>query len=79
MGTNPIDLHESVAGEEDPGASIDFTELPAAAGTQRGDPAASAPAGATTCPRCAGSGRLGATACPDCSGSGQLNTRIGAG
>jgi len=86
MGTNPIDLHESVAGEEDPGASIDLADLPAAspgpAGTMKpGDqaPAGAAATGENVCPRCGGSGRLGASACPDCGGSGKVTTGIGGG
>jgi hypothetical protein len=61
---DPIDLQESVAGEEDPGASID---VPASAPT----------AVANACPRCGGSGRLGASACPECGGTGKVNVGIG--
>lgn len=54
---DPIDLQDSVAGEEDPGASLD---IPAA-------PPATAEA---VCPRCGGSGQVAGAACPECSGSG---------
>jgi RecJ-like exonuclease len=65
--TGPIDLKESVAGEEDPGASLDVatSEVP---GT-----------GENVCPRCGGSGRLGASDCPDCGGTGKITTGIGGG
>ena len=57
---DPIDLAQSVAGEEDPGASIDLATVP------------DAPvAGANACPRCGGTGRLGASDCPDCGGTGK--------
>ena len=57
----PVDLSESVAGEEDPGASLD---LPPAAPTR---PAT----GGNLCPSCGGSGKIAAGTCPDCKGSGQ--------
>ena len=86
MGTNPIDLHESVAGEEDPGASIDLADIPSAAPDSGGSmkPGDQAPEGApasgeNVCPRCGGSGRQGATACPDCGGTGRVTTGIGGG
>jgi hypothetical protein len=64
----PLDLDESVAGEEDPGAAIDLTaSLPA------GTPAT----GEDVCPRCGGSGRLGAGECQKCQGSGVVNVGIG--
>jgi DnaJ-class molecular chaperone len=50
-----IDLTESVAGEEDPGASIDLA----------------VPAPAEVCSRCGGSGRVGALNCPECGGTGK--------
>lgn len=64
---DPLDLETSVAGEEDPGASIDLANVPAAApGT--GQPA---------CPRCGGSGRVGALACPECQGTGKVDAGAG--
>lgn len=62
----PLDLAESVAGEEDPGASVDLA-LPA------GTPGT----GDDACPRCGGSGRSGDRACPDCRGTGKVNVGIG--
>ena len=60
----PVDLSESVAGEEDPGASLD---LPPAL------PEQSPPSGtASLCPRCGGSGKLAAGTCPQCHGSGKI-------
>ena len=60
----PVDLSESVAGEEDPGASLD---LP---------PPERLPEGATgTCVRCGGSGKLAAGPCPDCRGTGKSASR----
>ena len=59
--SDPIDLTNSVAGEEDPGASIDVQDR-----ADDGTPAARA----TPCPQCGGSGRIDGTACPDCKGTG---------
>ncbi|MBI2771210.1 MAG: hypothetical protein HYX47_16415 [Burkholderiales bacterium] len=57
----PVDLAgESVAGEEDPGASID---LALATGEQR-------------CHTCGGTGMLNGAACPDCEGTGKVITGI---
>ena len=56
-----VDLTESVAGEEDPGASLD---MPLPAGSKRVP-------GGDACPRCGGSGKLVAGTCPDCHGSGK--------
>ena len=54
----PVDLAtESVAGEEDPGASIDLPDTPRV----RGNP----------CPKCGGSGKFAGTTCPECQGSGK--------
>lgn len=57
-----IDLTESVAGEEDPGASI---ELPIS------------PTGEKACPNCGGSGRTASGECPVCQGTGKVTTGIG--
>jgi len=54
----PIDLSESVAGEEDPGAAMD---LPVARPAMGGD----------ACPTCGGSGKLASGTCPDCQGTGK--------
>lgn len=53
---DPIDLDQSVAGEEDPGASIELA-MPRA--------------GEDACPHCGGTGRVGAASCPDCLGTGR--------
>ena len=67
-----IDLSESVAGEEDPGASTDMgagdEAVPGTPGT-----------GEDVCPRCGGSGKLGASDCPDCGGTGKETQGIGGG
>jgi hypothetical protein len=62
--TDPIDLQQSVAGEEDPGASIDV---------------AVAETPGNICQRCGGTGRLGASDCPDCGGTGRIATGMGGG
>jgi DnaJ-class molecular chaperone len=78
--TGPIDLKESVAGEEDPGASLDVA-VADEAGMKPGDqaPPGSPSAGENVCARCGGSGRLGASDCPDCGGTGKITTGIGGG
>lgn len=83
----PVDLTESVAGEEDPGASLDATqdssgsdETAAVQGHLRpGDeaPAGTPGSGETVCPRCGGSGKLGASSCPECEGTGKVTVGIG--
>ena len=61
----PVDLSESVAGEEDPGASLDLPPAP---------PDRSPPSGTDTmCPRCGGSGKSAAGTCPQCHGSGKID------
>ena len=89
----PLDLSESVAGEEDPGASIDLaagaSDQPAGGGT---DPSATPRApmapgdeappgtpntGETVCPACGGSGKRGAGDCPECQGTGKVTVGIG--
>jgi hypothetical protein len=54
----PVDLSESVAGEEDPGAALD---LPVTRPATGGD----------ACPACGGSGKLASGTCPECKGSGR--------
>ncbi|MCY7319977.1 MAG: hypothetical protein LH617_14860 [Ramlibacter sp.] len=61
----PVDLTESVAGEEDPGASLD---LPATSKPRTGD---------DLCPRCLGSGKVASGTCPDCQGSGKRGAARG--
>ena len=75
----PGAFQQSVAGEEDPGASID---LPPVAAPRRGDeaPAGTPGTGEVQCPACGGSGRgIGDAACPECNGTGKVNRGIGGG
>lgn len=82
----PVDLaRESVAGEEDPGASVDQSVPP----PREGAPVASAPvpgdeappgtpgSGEGLCPRCGGSGRVDSAPCQNCNGTGKVNRAIG--
>ena len=68
MGTT-IDLTESVAGEEDPGASVEPALVKPDAAKLASTPRAAA---RRVCPRCAGSGKLGASQCPYCGGTGEV-------
>ncbi len=76
--TGPIDLSESVAGEEDPGASIDLaTRTPASPDASQAPPGASA---AGPAPPMApgdeappGTPSTGEDICRACGGTGQLN------
>ncbi len=70
---DPLDLKTSVAGEEDPGASLDLA--PMAPGDQA--PAGTTGTGEDVCPQCGGTGRLGASACPNCQGTGKVIVGIG--
>ena len=88
---DPLDLATSVAGEEDPGASIDLAASPGRGAPPAGQPAgAQAPlrpgdeapdgtpgTGENVCRRCGGSGRLGAADCPTCLGTGKVTAGIG--
>lgn len=65
-GFAPEDPLQSVAGEEDPGSSIDIART-AAASPGRSDQTAT---GQTVCPSCGGSGKLAAGTCPACAGTG---------
>ena len=81
---------QSVAGEEDPGASLDtFGHLPsrstgAAVAMPSGsvNPGDEAPEGTSgtgegICRQCGGSGRAGDSPCPSCKGSGKVTVGIG--
>lgn len=75
----PLDLAESVAGEEDPGASIDLAAAPGRSDQpagRRGDepsgPSAPMAPGDEAPPGTPGSGE---DVCPRCGGSGQLGGR----
>lgn len=82
----PIDLSESVAGEEDPGASVDLAVRPAEASgapTPRpmapGDeaPPGTPGTGEDLCRTCGGSGQLNGGPCPECEGTGRVTRGIG--
>lgn len=87
--TGPIDLSESVAGEEDPGASIDLAVRPPADFGARaaGPPAPMAPGdeappgtpstGEDICRACGGTGQLNGGPCPECEGTGTVVRGIG--
>ncbi len=77
---------ESVAGEEDPGASLDLPAAPGAVPISepppRLNPGDEAPAGTpgtgeNICRECGGSGRVNGAACPSCNGSGKVTVGIG--
>jgi RecJ-like exonuclease len=71
-----IDLHASVAGEEDPGASVDLAlDTPSSARSDQ--PVGTPGTGETVCPKCGGSGKLGGRDCPECEGTGKINVGIG--
>lgn len=79
---DPIDLDTSVAGEEDPGASIELASVRGTGGQPPMAPGDQAPEGTPStgenvCPQCGGSGRLGASACPNCEGTGKVIVGIG--
>ncbi|RYF41818.1 MAG: hypothetical protein EOO25_08690 [Comamonadaceae bacterium] len=61
----PVDIaEESVAGEEDPGASLDLPPRGAVAVELNDDNA--------SCRSCAGGGMLNGGPCPDCDGTGRV-------
>lgn len=68
--TSPVDLATSVAGEEDPGASV-----------SPGDeaPAGTPGTGEKVCPDCGGSGQRAGRACPTCGGTGKVTAGVGGG
>lgn len=79
---DPIDLESSVAGEEDPGASIELANVRGTGAQPSMAPGDQAPAGTpgtgeNICPQCGGSGRLGASACPNCEGTGKVIAGMG--
>lgn len=80
MATSPIDPAQSVAGEEDPGASLDIAQPAASpAPMRRGDqaPAGTPGTGETVCPSCGGSGLRAGGSCPECAGTGRVTVGIG--
>jgi DnaJ-class molecular chaperone len=79
QAASPLAGMESVAGEEDPGASCDVAREEAGRPMAPGDqaPAGTPGTGEGVCPRCGGSGRIGETECPDCAGTGKVIEGIG--
>ncbi len=71
----PIDLTQSVAGEEDPGASVDLVTPPVAPGDEA--PAGTIGTGEDICRACGGTGMLNGGACPECEGLGKITAGIG--
>ncbi|MBE7367790.1 hypothetical protein [Ramlibacter pallidus] len=78
---DPIDLDESVAGEEDPGASIDLANVRARGTEGRSDQPAGQPPRQPTGAQApiapgdeapAGTPSTGENVCPECGGSGRL-------
>jgi hypothetical protein len=81
-GAGDIDLAESVAGEEDPGASIDMTTKQPSPTAERMSPGDEAPAGTPgtgedVCPDCGGTGQRAGRECPTCQGTGKVTVGIG--
>jgi|EndMetStandDraft_2_1072991.scaffolds.fasta_scaffold45373_2 hypothetical protein len=75
----PGAFSQSVAGEEDPGASVDLGQPPP---MQPGDeaPRGVPGTGETICRLCGGSGRSkGGETCPECGGTGKVNVGVGGG
>ena len=70
MATKPIDWAESVAGEEDPGASADIAMEPGDVPVASQAPVQ--PGDETACPSCGGTGQLGGSTCPECEGTGRI-------
>ena len=84
---------ESVAGEEDPGASLDMSAASNPPGSStRSEPVSDPPAtlnpgdeapagtpgtGENICRECGGSGRVGDSVCPSCNGSGKVTVGVG--
>lgn len=77
---------QSVAGEEDPGASLDMASTPTGStdsmpsgGMNPGDeaPEGTPGTGEDICRKCGGSGRAGDSECPSCQGSGKVIVGVG--
>lgn len=77
MATSPIDPAQSVAGEEDPGASLDIAQPAASPAPMRGGDQAPAGTGETVCPSCGGSGLRAGRTCPECEGTGRVTAGTG--
>ena len=88
---DPVKLEsQSVAGEEDPGASMDMAGAPSkqpstdrvfapSGGMNPGDeaPEGTPGTGEDLCRQCGGSGRVGNAQCPSCAGTGKIIVGIG--
>ncbi len=88
---DPVNLaSQSVAGEEDPGASLDMSGSAASTpsggtvpmplgGMNPGDeaPEGTPGTGEDLCRECGGSGSVGDAPCPSCKGSGKVTVGIG--
>ncbi|CAN5169485.1 hypothetical protein BH10PSE16_BH10PSE16_29720 [soil metagenome] len=86
---------QSVAGEEDPGASLDMSGIsrtsaenlysgPVSRPREAANPGDEAPAGSpgtgeNICRECGGSGRVGDAPCASCNGSGKVVVGLGGG
>lgn len=85
----PVDIsQQSVAGEEDPGASLDMTgsssrsPIPATSAINPGDEAAPGTPGTgeDICRKCGGSGQCSnGSECPACGGTGKVTVGVGGG
>ena len=74
--TGLVDLSRSVAGEEDPGASIDMTQADAMAPGDQAPPGTPG-TGEDVCASCGGSGKVASSTCADCQGTGKVTVGIG--
>ena len=77
---SPCGTDESVAGEEDPGASLDqpspaYSPVPHDPG--HAEDGAVADVAEALCCVCGGSGRLADAPCPECGGSGKVLAGLG--
>jgi hypothetical protein len=76
---DPLDLSESAAGEEDPGAVLDIPPTASQTPMSPGDeaPLGTPGTGENVCPRCGGTGKLAGRECPECQGTGKVTVGIG--
>ncbi|MEZ0308442.1 MAG: hypothetical protein ACAH21_10985 [Ramlibacter sp.] len=64
-----LDLLESAAGEEDPGAGVEVLAPPTTVQPMM-------TGGVDECPECGGTGRLGDLECPECAGTGLVTADV---
>ena len=74
--SDELDLAQSAAGEEDPGAAIDLAQA-AARPRKAAQPAVTPGTGEGVCPNCGGSGRAANGACLVCGGTGTVAAGTG--